>query len=354
MQPPIERYNDTRIMKEDTFCRVSPRVAVIQGWIVDLAMEKIISTSTAKKICSKDDFEKLSSCYLRDFKKIDASTNCIIDVESEVLFKAVSTVEYDFGVTKEGHNLFRPSREVSRSEQGLFVSNFSASCHKVCLAKKRTVYIRNPKYKKIAAEIFEMMVDIGPGPDFKGIDRLLFSFLIKVQEIILPENYLDAITIGNYVLPDYRKLTSKSMYMAFEKPNMSGIYNFIGNFHTGYASLIRNYNKDTLKLHGRRVGFPLYLFFNKHKLSIFQRAPAISLQQFVGEARDVETLLGNFDKLFREANKENEHYDFVLVFPTLVTDLQHINSHCPNQKCYSLSEIEKIIFHDEKTEKKVM
>lgn len=306
-------------MSEDEIFRVNSRFIVIQGWIVDLDKKKIIPKSIAKRICRKREFEKLLSTYSRDFKDIDISTSCIIDVESDELFKVVTVAEYQFGVTKEGRILYEFARAAQRNKS-ILISTFKAKCHKVPLCSRKVVYLRKSEAqtarKEPVAEISNSDIEID-----KVKRTNLSPSLIKVQEIALSESYFNAITISNSGLPDYRKLSLKSMYMAFEKPSMDDINNDIGGFRTGHTSLVRNYNPATLELHGKDVGFPIYLFFNKHKLNIFKRVPAISLNTFVEEGDNVTTLLSNFKKFFREANIENEHYDFVLIFPTLITDL---------------------------------
>lgn len=247
---------------------ISDTIHVYEGWIVNTASRCVISKSLALRQLSPDQQTLLNEQSLQDYKALIDSGTILQELPySRELFQNIDCESHTFHRLRDGKYKKASSREATRNRR-LIESTKTVQCHRVPLGGRHYIYISE---KSASASGGADMLKFDPGVSKQKttsvLDRVVgvqqFTFTQQDFDILklhTKEHAVDIIEVGQAIL------------LRSHKTAQANAANYLGeDYHTGFSSLIKNYDPSTLRVYGARLAPLLYVMTQKSMLSVFAK-----------------------------------------------------------------------------------
>lgn len=121
--------------------RLSDRIAIINGFVVDKVEKKVISRSNAKNFLSSAKYAKLCQEYIRDKEVLREMPGQLLELDkSNELFQFITCKMYEFNIMSDNTFEHIDSRTSKRNKRKI-KTQVSRLCHKYMFSGKKAIYI---------------------------------------------------------------------------------------------------------------------------------------------------------------------------------------------------------------------
>ncbi|CAL9733903.1 hypothetical protein MOSE0_C05930 [Monosporozyma servazzii] len=247
---------------------INKRFCVIDGWIIDINKQEVVSYSYVSKTLTPDEQRKAASGGdLKVFSEIDTSNSVIIKITSEELFRYVKTEDVEF-VRLPGRVVKKNGRLHNRAKRSV-VNEFTLKCHTVTLGGRHKCYL----HLSLPEEIHGLESEFYDVPiKNKTKDTTVFTNIVKVQGFnftshdyrilkdLLSRNNSSAKYICGDMLKILKGASIKALGVLFGK-----------SIHRGFDKYIMDLLPETLAIYGSRISYLILVLKNVDKLSFFDK-----------------------------------------------------------------------------------